>query len=132
MVVVVTQVLTGDMIEAGKRTVQRLDKAKFPFSGALWLLDDEMRAWKFVLVAPAQAKLGPKALYERLRRVLAHPQHEESLVPLSQIFLASDHDSIVRLLSAMVKTGPGLHGIRMTGNTVNGRYIEDAYVYRLR
>jgi hypothetical protein len=133
MVVVVTQVLTDEMLAAGRLAVQRLDAAKFPFSGALWLLDEDARTWKFVVVvSKSGAHVGPKVLYQRLRRILTQGGRANPPIALSDIFVVSKADPLIRTLSLVLKTSGSDAGIRMTGNTINGYYIEDAYIYRLR
>jgi hypothetical protein len=37
----------------------------------------------------------------------------------------------VALLRKAVSTGPGISGVRITNNAVNGRIIDDAYIYRV-
>jgi hypothetical protein len=42
-----------------------------------------------------------------------------------------DNDPLVLLLRKAIVTGPGISGIRFTSNSVNGTFIDDAYIYRL-
>jgi hypothetical protein len=42
-----------------------------------------------------------------------------------------DNDPIVVLLRKAISTGPGIAGVRFTNNSVNGTFIDDAYIYRL-
>jgi hypothetical protein len=39
---------------------------------------------------------------------------------------------LIALLKAAISTGKGVGGIRFSRNTINGHYIEDAYIYRLQ
>jgi hypothetical protein len=38
---------------------------------------------------------------------------------------------MVASLRSAVRTRPGIDGIRVTNNVINGLVIEDAYIYRL-
>jgi hypothetical protein len=40
-------------------------------------------------------------------------------------------DRLVQLLRPVIGTGPGICGIRLTQNVIDGVLIEDAYIYRL-
>ena len=128
MVTLVSQLLTDDMVEAGKTLLASLDKAGLEISAALWLLEEDTRSWRLLLASREFDRRGPRVLYSKVRNVLTHSAHP---IPLENIHLVSTDHPLVRVLGQMVETGPGIAGIRMTGNTVNGRHLEEAYVYRL-
>lgn len=127
--VVVTQVLTNEMIDAGQVAVQRLDQARFPFSAALWLFDAEIRAWKFVIASPSRESTGPKVMYQTTRKVLTQSGRTESPIPLQDVSIVPSTEPLIVRLRKLAKVREA--GVRMTGNTTHGHYVEDAYVYRM-
>ncbi|NIV68021.1 hypothetical protein GWN43_04130 [Candidatus Bathyarchaeota archaeon] len=50
---------------------------------------------------------------------------------MRQISVISTEHDLVKLLRAAIHTGPGISGIRFTGNVINGVFIDDAYIYRM-
>lgn len=53
-------------------------------------------------------------------------------VELHNVSVVEDDDSLVGLFRKAVKTGPNdIRGIRFSKNTIDGHFIEDAYLYRL-
>jgi hypothetical protein len=57
-------------------------------------------------------------------------QHNHDLQP-QDLSAVSPHHETVGLLRQVVKTGRELSGIRLTGNSINGVYVDDAYIYRM-
>jgi hypothetical protein len=116
-------------IEAGAKLIRALDAANFPLSAALWLYLPEEEDWRLILATPLVREKGPRAAYELVQKVLM----ELPNLPLSldQISLVDPNDRTVSLLRLAISTGPGIAGVRFSRNTINGVYIEDAYLYRV-
>ena len=131
MVVVVTQVLTAEMIEAGKELVRNLDAKGAKITGALWLLEAEPRAWRLLLAFKDFDREGPKALYRKVRNALVRARSPGAQLALQDVAAVSDQHPLIRLLSMVIRTTPSGEGVRFSRNTVNGQYIEDAYIYRM-
>ena len=118
-------------IEAGRRVVIALDDAGFRVSAALWFYSPEQREWRLILASPEVAERGPRKAYQRIQSILAEsPDRIE--IQLSDVSAVGPHDALIQLLTSAVATGPGLSGIRFTGNTIGNQFIEDAYIYRLQ
>jgi len=47
------------------------------------------------------------------------------------ITVVKDNDPLVVLLRKAISTGLGISGVRFTNNSINGTFIDDAYIYRL-
>jgi hypothetical protein len=118
------------MVEAGASLLRALDDSDMPTEGAFWLLDTSERGWTLAFVSSAVDKIGRSAFYKRVADLLAK-QSDGPNVSISYIFAASPTDPFVQLLRSVIHTGPGISGIRFTGNVVNGQLIPDVYVYRL-
>ncbi len=55
----------------------------------------------------------------------------EVTISLKDIIVLSPKDDPIALVAKMIRTGPGLSGIRFTKNVINNKLIEDAYIYRI-
>jgi hypothetical protein len=122
------------MVEArfqhGADLVRLLDENNFLLRDALWLYNSDEADWKLWLGTPLVDRAGPTEVYAMLRRLLdGHPLDD---IDLKRIVIASPKHTLLQLLKGAIKTGPGLNGIRFSRNTINGTYIEDAYIYRLQ
>jgi hypothetical protein len=115
--------------QAGRRLLQELDKRHFPIDAALWLYRPEEDDWRLMLATPLVDEFGPSEGYRRLQRVVQ--KVPGTRLSLSNVELASPEDPFITLLRSAISTGPGIHGVRFSRNSINGVFIEDAYIYRL-
>ena len=122
-----TAQLTEQMRNAGENVVRLLDKRRFPLRAALWFYLSDKDEWRLFLGMPEVRIKGPKKLYRQIQGVLAKG---EDLVPLSSVVLVDSKDPLVQLLRTAVRIDD-VGGVRFSRNTINGRFIEDAYIYRL-
>jgi hypothetical protein len=123
----VIQQLTEEMIKAGGDLVRLLDSRRFLVRAALWLYSSEKSEWRLVLATPEARIEGPKRIYKRLQSALAK---EGSSLPLSALTVVDTQDTLIQSLGSVMRVD-GVSGNRFSRNTINGRYIEDAYIYRL-
>ena len=63
--------LTKELIDAGAKLVEKLDKRGLSPDAAFWLYSPEEQTWKLVLVEVKLAKRGPKAAYAEIQKILA-------------------------------------------------------------
>ena len=122
-----TAQLTEEMLNAGANVVRLLDKRGFLLRAALWFYLSETDEWRLFLGTPEVRTKGPKKLYRQIQGMLAKG---EDVVPLSSVVLVDSQDSLVQLLGSVVKIDD-LGGFRFSRNTIGGRFIDDAYIYRL-
>lgn len=131
----VAQSLVDSKIDAGRRLIEELDLSDFRVDAALWLFREESANWRLILASPLFDSHGPKETYRRLQNILAKldygPHDQSKVIGLSEIQVASPKDELIQLLRVALRTGPTLSGIRFTGNTINGVFIDDAYIYRM-
>lgn len=123
------KILVEKDIDEGKKLLQALDDDKFIVSSALWFYfpDD---GWRLLIASPSMEKDGPKYAYNCIKTTIIKllPPIDISLQNISVI---SPNDRLIKLLKAVINTGPGIQGIRFTSNVVNNVFIEDAFIYRL-
>lgn len=82
-----------------------------------------------MIASPEVALHGPKEAYEAISRALN--DLSEHFITLQLVTVTTPDHPLVRTLAVAVRTGEGISGIRFSRNTVNGRFIEDAYLYRV-
>ncbi len=117
-------------IEDGRSLVSGLDDAGFPVRAALWLYLSDSDDWRFIIASLLADKIGPRQAYESVQSVLAGLSPPVR-VSLKEISVVSPNDPLILLLGQAIHTGSGISGIRFARNTINGTFIEDAYIYRL-
>jgi hypothetical protein len=123
-------ILVDKDIEDGRILIEALDRSKFIVDGALWFYYANSDEWRLLLVSPLVDKIGPKNSYAVIQSVI------EDLTPrigisLERISVLSPRNDLIRLLRVAIHTDRGISGIRFTRNTINGVFIEDAFIYRL-
>lgn len=118
-------------IEDGRRLLEALDEADFQVSVALWLYVVEDEEWRFMVASPLVDQRGTKESYAFIQGVLALLS-PPSGISLKQVSVVSPKHELLKLFRVAVRTGPGISGIRFTGNTINNVFIEDAYIYRVQ
>lgn len=117
-------------ISAGAELTRRLDE-RMVINAAFWLFQPEGNSWRLIFSTPDFDIRGPKKVYSTIHGALANTQNNEAAIPLSDIALLSPTNPLIQLLRKAVATGPGISGIQFSGNSINGQYIEDAYIYRM-
>jgi hypothetical protein len=119
-----------DRFKAGATLLRRLDEVHFSVNDALWLRAQDEDDWRLWLSSTLVDNQGPTAAYTRLRRILRGSQAGD--LDLRQVTVVSRNHPLLQLLRSAVRTGPGISNIRFSRNTINGTFIEDAYIYRLQ
>lgn len=130
--VLVSNEISPEMIRAGEALLGQLDKAKWRVSAALWFLDADSRRWRLLLASPRVGSGGPKKAYFDVLDALAELPKDAPRIALKDVTVLYPKNSMVQLMKSAVSTPAGaVSGIRFSGNTINGHFIEDAYIYRL-
>lgn len=132
----VKESLEREMIDSGRILLEELDREKMHVKAALWLYFEDSESWRLILALPQVGRMGPKILYEKIQKLFKKLRKEHRNDFSEKLYLGNvaivlpDHP-IVELLSSVIHTGSGIGGVRFSKNTINGTYIEDAYIYRL-
>ena len=127
----VKQILTNEMIEAGKVLIQLMDEKGMEPKAALWFYFPDIETYKLLIVEPDIEKIGPRKFYEKIQNIISKLP-EQNRISLDEIVLTKSNAPIISLLKLAIRTKQGMGGIRFTNNVINGTVIEDAYIYRLR
>jgi hypothetical protein len=119
--------LTEEMVHSGRELLQKLDRQRAIIKVALWLYLPESDQWRLVFGSPELRIAGPKRIYRQVQSLIAR---SDVKVPLSSVAVLDTSAPLIRTLSAVLRV-PGISGIRFSRNTIDGNYIEDAYIYRV-
>ncbi|MFH1075567.1 MAG: hypothetical protein V1753_01795 [Pseudomonadota bacterium] len=128
---VVREVLSEQMIDAGTKLVERLDQSQSNVQAAFWLFSPDEKIWEMMVVSPLVKTDGPKSFYKRVLEANNKADESESVISLNDIGVSDMSNPLVSLLRIAVSTGDGISGIRFSRNTINGTFIEDSYIYRI-
>lgn len=128
---VVRESLTEQMIDAGVKLVERLDQSESNVQAALWLFVPDEKTWKMLVISPLVKIDGPRSFYKRILEANKRASESEPIISLNNVSVADTSNSIISLLRFAISTGGGIVGIRFSRNTINGTFIEDAYIYRI-
>jgi hypothetical protein len=129
--VVVKEILTKEMIESGAEITRLLDRAQLTVGASLWLYIPESNIWRLIVASPEVGTYGPKAVYQKIQSILSQIPEEQPSVGLKDISVVENDNALLSLLRIAIRTGDGISGIRFSKNTINGQFIEDAYIYRM-
>lgn len=127
----VTDSLSNEMIAAGAKLTRLLDSARFTVRASFWFYLPEQNTWRLVFALPETRTIGPKAVYKKIQTVLNKTPNDQLRVALRDITVTEPNDPLIKLLSVLISTGPGISGVRFSKNVINGQLIEDAYIYRI-
>lgn len=128
--ILVTESLSGSMMNAGAKLIERLDAKQSEIKSAFWLYFSEDKIWKLIIASPLVDSLGPREFYKKVVDANSAASEEEEVISLNDIGVTNTTNQIVQLLKFAIGTGDGISGIRFSRNTINGHFIEDSYIYR--
>jgi hypothetical protein len=128
---VVREVLSEQMIDAGAKLVERLDQSQSNVQAALWLFLPEEKIWEMMVISPLVKTDGPRNFYKRILEANKKADESESIISLNDIKVADTSNPLINVLRIAISTGRGITGIRFSKNTINGTFIEDSYIYRI-
>ena len=122
-------ILVGFDVEEGEKLLNKLDQTGLEITSAFWCYMDEYERYRLVIATPSFDKYGIRKTYEKIQKVLR--SNEDIDLSLETVLVLSPNDRLNKAMRTKFSTGPGISGIRLTGNVIDGIYIEDAYIYRI-
>ena len=118
------------IVKIGRRQSTFGGASHFRIKAAFWWYFSKSDEWRLVVATPLVDEMGPLATYKDIQITLSW--HRELRLSLQSISVVSAKDDRVRAFNKAMKISPDPDGVRFTRSALNGTYIEDAYVYRLR
>ena len=128
---VVKEMLTQEMVQAGAELTRRLDEAHLEVCASLWLYMPDKNLWRLIVASPAVRQDGPKKVYQQIQTILSKMSDKTWKLPLHDISVVEDSDPLIASLRTSMGTKDGISGKRFSRDTVNGHFIEDAYIYKM-
>ena len=123
-----TSLVERDLVQ-GAEVVRILDDAGLRIKVALWAYLDEFSDWRMVLASKEFDKAGPLEAYGLLREALEAAGMEYELTPT--IMILRMDDQFIRYLRRIFGKARSVEGMRLGGQTIGSRSLDDAYVYRI-
>lgn len=121
--------LVSTDLERGAEVLRTLDAADLTASVALWAYLPEYEDWRLVVSA---RKLDTRQLREAYRTVndsLAAGGLDVANIP--PIVILPTTDPFVKALRGVFSKARSVEGMRLGGQMIGDRFLEDAYVYRI-
>ena len=123
-------VLSPVDIKEGKKLLERLDQSDLPVVGAFWYYMDGPEKYRLMIVTPHYEKYGPKKTYEKIQEAIRDKGLNINLA-WDAVSAIDPSNQLYKSLKTTFDTGSDIAGSRLTGDVINGTYIEDAYLYRV-
>ncbi|HEX7681716.1 MAG TPA: hypothetical protein VF713_26595 [Thermoanaerobaculia bacterium] len=125
----VKEPLTEEMKVAGAALTRALDEANWPVVASFWYFESDYNRWKLMLASPRVSTDGPKEAYGAVIDALDALHQPRSNI--NHITVITPDHPIVRALASEVQTGWTIVGKLQTARAIDGRYIDEAYLYRI-
>ncbi|MCC6365876.1 MAG: hypothetical protein IT165_20360 [Bryobacterales bacterium] len=116
-------------ISTGEQVLEILERANIKVSATLWAFLSEYSDWRLIVAARQFDTLPPRDAYRHLHELLAAGGLDVGNPPPIMILPVSD-SFIKGLLRHFGKTR-SVEGMRLGGQMIGDRFVEDAYVYRV-
>ena len=101
-----------------------------PVPAAFWHYNDEFYRWRLLIASPLVDKLGPKSVYTRVQAVI-HELDLRDELSLWVVSVVSPKETVVEALKSSLRLEPYFSEIRLAGEAIENRDLEDEYIYRL-
>jgi hypothetical protein len=119
--------LVGLDLSEGAKAVTTLEENGIKLKVALWMVTPEYEDGRLVLASDALTQVDPLKDYERVAVILRSAFRYD--VP--PILILKTTDPFIRTLRRIFGKAKPVKGMRLGGQHIGDRYLEDAYVYRI-
>jgi hypothetical protein len=117
-------------VEQGKKVIQALDSARLKVSVALWLLSsDYYEDYRLVLASKRFDVQGGIKSYAEIHQALKSAGIGVENTPALLILRMAD--PFVRSLRTSFSKTASVEGMRLGGQLIGDRFVDNAYVYRI-
>jgi hypothetical protein len=116
-------------ISRGSEVVDALERAKVKVSAALWAFLPEYEDWRLIVSARQLDLPDLRDAYGLLHRSLAPAGFVPRNTPPIMIFPTKD--PFIRELRRIFGKTKSVEGMRLGGQLIGDRFLEDAYVYQI-
>lgn len=127
----VTETLSQEMIDVGRELTKRLDRSRLSITTALWLYSEDRERWRLIIASPAVSESGIRKAYQLVQSELTAAPETFRAISLGDISVVEPSNSLVSPFRGLPEiTAPPL-GKMLRRSTINGVYVERAFLYKL-
>jgi hypothetical protein len=119
--------LVGPDVSVGLEALAVLDAAKIKPTVALLAVLPEYGDWRLILSSPSLDQNHQLKAYDKVAEAL----HGQFVYKLPAIMILPLKDSFIRELRRIFGKTKAVTGMRLGGQKIGDRFIDNAYVYRI-
>jgi hypothetical protein len=116
-------------LERGREVIEALEHTNVKVSVAIWAYLPEYDDWRLIVSARQFDELGTRSAYQLLDRSLSAAGLELGETPPVMIMPMSD--VFIRELRRIFGNAKSVEGMRLGGQMIGDRFVEDAFAYRI-
>ncbi|MDQ2776274.1 MAG: hypothetical protein M3Y57_15355 [Acidobacteriota bacterium] len=116
-------------LERGREVLDALDNAGIRVSVVLWAYLSEYEDWRLIFADPRLDAIGVKKAYKSLNDTVMAAGMRIEDKPLFMVLSMSD--AFIKNLRRSFGHTRSVDGMRLGGQLIGDRFVEDAYVYRI-
>ena len=116
-------------IERGSELLDALERAKLKVGVALWAYSSEYEDWRLVVSARQFDSLDIRDAYRLLHNSLAAAGFTPEKTP--PVMILPMAEPFIRELRQLFGKTRSVEGMRLGGQMIGDRFVQDAYVYRI-
>jgi hypothetical protein len=125
-----TAALVSFDIENGERVLKALDDDGKAPNVALWAKLPDYENWRLVLASDRLDQTSPFSGYSEINQAM-----EKAQIPINRqptVFLRPMGNAMIQELRRVFGSTADTYGMRLGGQMFGDKYLEDAFVYRIR
>lgn len=116
-------------VSQGSEILDALERAEVKVSVALWMFLSEFEDWRMVISARQFDTADPRDAYRLLHDSLSRA--DVALKKTPAIIILPTGDPFIRELRRIFGKTKSVNGMRLGGQLIGDRFVENAYVYRI-
>ena len=126
----VKEVLTREMINAGRKLTHQLIQTTFPVTAALWIYLADLNVWRLHIASKLVESKGPRHAYRKIHSLINKQGPTMDGLTLNDVTVIEASAPGIAALQQGFK-GDALTEKRLKGVSIGGHYFSDAYIYKL-
>ena len=116
-------------VSQGSEILAALERNQVKVSVALWMFLSEFEDWRLVLSSRQFDTPDPRDAYRLLHDSLSNDEGASKKTPA--ILILPTNDPFIRELRRTFGKTKSVEGMRLGGQMIGDRFVQDAYVYRI-
>ena len=116
-------------VSQGSEILEALERAHVKVSVALWMFLSDFEDWRLVVSSRQFDTADPRDAYRLLHDSLSSAEVASKKTPA--IIILPTSDPFVRELRRIFGKTKNVDGMRLGGQMIGDRFVQDAYVYQI-